>query len=94
VWDYQTKACVHTLEGHAHNISAVAFHPELPIILTASEDGCIKMWHSTTYRCDIYCDYTVNFTVNCTVSLILYTKGLAITLSTRSWIYMGSGGRS
>lgn len=50
VWDYQTKACVHTLEGHAHNISAVAFHPELPIILTASEDGCIKMWHATTYR--------------------------------------------
>lgn len=51
MWDYQTKACVHTLEGHAHNISAVAFHPELPIILTASEDGCIKMWHATTYRC-------------------------------------------
>lgn len=50
MWDYQTKACVHTLEGHAHNISAVAFHPELPVILTASEDGCIKMWHATTYR--------------------------------------------
>lgn len=50
VWDYQTKACVHTLEGHAHNISAVAFHPELPIILSASEDGCVKMWHATTYR--------------------------------------------
>lgn len=52
VWDYQTKHCVHTLEGHAHNISAVAFHPELPIILSASEDGCIKMWHATTYRYD------------------------------------------
>jgi WD40 repeat protein len=51
VWDYQTKHCVQTLEGHAHNISAVAYHPELPIILSASEDGCIKMWHATTYRC-------------------------------------------
>jgi WD40 repeat protein len=51
VWDYQTKHCVHTLEGHAHNISAVAYHPELPVILSASEDGCIKMWHATTYRC-------------------------------------------
>jgi coatomer subunit beta' len=50
VWDYQTKHCVQTLEGHAHNISAVAYHPELPIILSASEDGCIKMWHATTYR--------------------------------------------
>ena len=28
VWDYQTKACVQTLEGHAHNVSAVCFHPE------------------------------------------------------------------
>ena len=36
VWDYQTKACVQTLEGHAHNVTAVMFHPELPVILT----GC------------------------------------------------------
>jgi len=36
VWDYQTKACVATLEGHAHNVTAVMFHPELPVILT----GC------------------------------------------------------
>lgn len=34
VWDYQTKACVQTLEGHSHNVSAVCFHPELPVILT------------------------------------------------------------
>jgi len=30
---------VQTLEGHAQNVAAVAFHPELPIILTGSEDG-------------------------------------------------------
>lgn len=34
IWDYQTKTCVQTLEGHSHNIAAVSFHPELPIILT------------------------------------------------------------
>ena len=28
-----------TLEGHAQNVTAVAFHPELPIIMTGSEDG-------------------------------------------------------
>ena len=39
IWDYQNKACVQTLEGHAQNVTAVAFHPELPIILTGSEDG-------------------------------------------------------
>jgi len=39
VWDYQNKACVQTLEGHAQNVSCVIFHPELPIILSGSEDG-------------------------------------------------------
>lgn len=34
IWDYQTKACVQTLDGHAHNIAAVCFHPELPLIVT------------------------------------------------------------
>ena len=39
-----------TLEGHAQNISAVTFHPELPIILTGSEDGTFGVWHANTYR--------------------------------------------
>ena len=39
VWDYQNKACVQTLEGHAQNVTAVAFHSELPILMTGSEDG-------------------------------------------------------
>ena len=50
VWDYQTKSCVQTLEGHTHNVSAVCFHPELPIIISGSEDGTVRIWHSTTYR--------------------------------------------
>jgi len=37
--DLQNKTCVQTLEGHAQNVAAVAFHPELPIIMTGSEDG-------------------------------------------------------
>ena len=57
VWDYQTKACVQTLEGHGHNVSAVCFHPELPIIITGSEDGSIKFWHSTTYRLESTLNY-------------------------------------
>ena len=50
IWDYQTKSCVQTLEGHSHNVSAVVFHPELPLIITGSEDGTLRLWHSTTYR--------------------------------------------
>jgi coatomer subunit beta' len=57
VWDYQTKACVQTLEGHTSNVSAVCFHPELPVIVSASEDGSVKLWHSTTYRLE----QTINY---------------------------------
>lgn len=57
IWDYQNKACVQTLEGHAQNVTAVAFHPELPIILTGSEDGTVKIWHASTYRLETTLNY-------------------------------------
>jgi coatomer subunit beta' len=76
VWDYQTKACVATLEsgaskgdgsdsggggggavGHTANVSAVAFHPKLPVIITASEDNTVRVWHSTTYRLESTLNY-------------------------------------
>jgi coatomer subunit beta' len=50
VWDYQTKACLQTLKGHTHNISSVCFHPRLPLVISACEDGTVRLWHSTTYR--------------------------------------------
>nr|KAJ0190476.1 hypothetical protein LSAT_V11C800426140 [Lactuca sativa] len=57
VWDYQTKTCVQTLEGHTHNVFAVCFHPELPIIMTGLEDGTVRIWHSTTYRLENTLNY-------------------------------------
>ncbi|CAG2194931.1 COPB2 [Mytilus edulis] len=51
------KTCVQTLEGHAQNISAVRFHPELPIILTGSEDGTVRVWHANTYRLESTLNY-------------------------------------
>lgn len=50
IWDYQTKACLQTLDGHMHNVSSVCFHPRLPLIISGSEDGTVRLWHSTTYR--------------------------------------------
>lgn len=50
VWDYQTKQCVQTMEGHTHNVAAVCCHPELPIIMSGSEDGTVRIWHANTYR--------------------------------------------
>lgn len=70
VWDYQTKSCVQTLEGHSHNVSAVCFHPELPVIITGSEDGTVRIWHATTYRLE----NTLNYGLE-RVWTIGYTKG-------------------
>ncbi|KAK6264039.1 hypothetical protein QUC31_012162, partial [Theobroma cacao] len=50
VWDYETKSCVQTLEGHTHNVTAICGHPELPNIITCSEDGTVGVWDTTSYR--------------------------------------------
>lgn len=57
VWDYQSKACVQTLTGHTQNISLACFHPELPIIITGSEDGTVRLWHGNTYRLENTLNY-------------------------------------
>ena len=33
------------------------FHPQLPIIISGSEDGSIKIWHSNTYRLETTLHY-------------------------------------
>lgn len=50
VWDYQTKACVATLEGHVANVSFAIFHPELPLIVSGSEDGTVRFWSASTFK--------------------------------------------
>ena len=39
------------------NIAAVCFHPELPVILTGSEDGTVRVWHANTYRLENTLNY-------------------------------------
>jgi coatomer subunit beta' len=53
----QTKSIVHSLDGHTHNVCAVLFHPKLPIIASASEDGTVRIWQSTTYRAETTLNY-------------------------------------
>ena len=50
VWDYLSKSCIRTMEGHTNNPSFVVFHPNLPIIISGSEDGTVKIWNSNMYR--------------------------------------------
>jgi coatomer subunit beta' len=57
VWDYQSKQCVHTLSGHTNNVSAVLYHPELPIIISGSEDGTVRLWNANTYRLEQTLNY-------------------------------------
>jgi len=57
IWDYQTKSIVHSLEGHTHNVCSVMFHPKLPLICSASEDGTVRLWQSTTYRAETTLNY-------------------------------------
>ena len=49
MWDYQTKSCVQVLDGHTDNVSCSYFHPKLPVIISGSEDGTVRIWHNTTY---------------------------------------------
>ncbi len=46
-----------TLSGHDGNIWYCCFHPCLPIIISASEDGMCKVWHASTYRLETTLNY-------------------------------------
>lgn len=52
VWDYTTKSLIASLEGHTSNVSFAVYHPELPIIISGSEDGTIRMWHANSEYCE------------------------------------------
>lgn len=57
VWDYQNKNCVQTLDGHRQNVNFALFHLSLPIILSGSEDGTVRIWNSDTYRLENTLNY-------------------------------------
>lgn len=57
VYDYTNKALVQSLEGHSSNVSFAIYHPELPIIISGSEDGTIKLWNSNTYKLEQSLNY-------------------------------------
>ncbi|KAK4531355.1 hypothetical protein CCYA_CCYA07G2212 [Cyanidiococcus yangmingshanensis] len=57
IWDMQTRTPVQELLGHTANVSAVRFHPTRPLILTAGEDGSVRIWNSNTYRLETILSY-------------------------------------
>jgi coatomer subunit beta' len=59
VWDYLSKSCVQTMEGHTNNVSFAIFHLNLPIIVSGGEDGTVKIWNSGTYRVENTLSYAL-----------------------------------
>ena len=59
IWDYLSKSCVQTLEGHTNNVSLAMFHPNLPLIISGSEDGSVKIWNNGTYRLENTLNYAL-----------------------------------
>lgn len=59
IWDYLSKSCVQTLSGHTSIVSFAIFHPSLPLIISGSEDGTVKLWHANTYRLESTLDYAL-----------------------------------
>jgi coatomer subunit beta' len=59
IWDYLSKSCIQTLEGHTSNVSFAVYHPTLPLIISGSEDGTVKLWHANTYRLENTLNYAL-----------------------------------
>ncbi|XP_058751829.1 coatomer subunit beta'-2-like [Vicia villosa] len=57
VWNYNSKECIKTLEGHKNNVTTICAHPEIPIIITASEDSTIKIWDVVSHRLETSLDF-------------------------------------
>jgi len=63
ILDYLSKSCIQTtVEGHINNPSFAVFHPNLPIIISGSEDRTIKIWNSNTYRLENTLSYALERT--------------------------------
>jgi coatomer subunit beta' len=41
IWDYKNRTCLQTLEHHENCVYSVMFHPEMPLLFSASEDGTV-----------------------------------------------------
>lgn len=51
VWNYKTRRCLFTLNGHLDYVRTVFFHNELPWIISASDDQTIRIWNWQSRAC-------------------------------------------
>lgn len=51
MWNYKTRRCLFTLNGHLDYVRTVFFHNELPWIISASDDQTIRIWNWQSRAC-------------------------------------------
>lgn len=51
VWNYKSKRCIFTLQGHLDYIRTVFFHHEAPWVLSASDDQTVRIWNWQSRGC-------------------------------------------
>ncbi|VAI81524.1 unnamed protein product [Triticum turgidum subsp. durum] len=49
IWDLQKKECVHTLQNKS-TVYSVFAHPSLPVLITGTRNGAVRVWSSTDFR--------------------------------------------
>ncbi|PJF33585.1 MAG: WD40 repeat domain-containing protein, partial [Candidatus Thermofonsia Clade 1 bacterium] len=51
LWSLQTGRSVATLEGHTHNVQALAFSPNGHWLLSGARNGGMRLWRMSDYAC-------------------------------------------
>ncbi len=59
IWDVVERQPVSTLEGHAQQIYALSFHPNVNLILTQSWDGTSRLWNLATRKTVVHWPSTI-----------------------------------
>ena len=51
VWEWQSETYVLKQQGHANNMSCLAYSPDGQCIVTGGDDGKVKLWNTTSGFC-------------------------------------------
>ncbi|EDW85198.1 uncharacterized protein Dwil_GK12739 [Drosophila willistoni] len=53
IYDVKSLAPIHSFKGHSDFVRSIIVHPELPLLLTCSDDSLIKLWNwDKQWSCD------------------------------------------
>ncbi|KAK1847772.1 vegetative incompatibility protein HET-E-1 [Colletotrichum chrysophilum] len=81
VVDEDWSSCLQTLEEHQSRVTSVAFSAHHSILASASEDGTVKLWNTTTGHCVVTLD-----TDGPMFSVALSTDGITLAAASCSGV--------